>query len=128
MEYFYFGTLPIFNVMPHINVINVADTSLDEMIYVTHIKTKNYFLLKTYDFNTFICHVTEFEHLQDVIDLRIANGMLNTHVIVSNIEDKAEVLFQLHADTDLNMTVHFLNIKSQSDVDNFIVNNLCLLK
>ena len=125
MKYFYFGTLPIFNVTPHVNRIGVADTSLHEMIYVTNIKTKNYFILKGYDFKIFICHVTKFEHLDDIMNLRQAHGILDTHIIVSNITDKAEVLFNLDADTDLSIRVHFLN--KESELENFLIKLLhCL--
>ena len=48
MKYFYFGTLPLFNVSVHENRVNVADSPIKEMIYVTHINTNNMFLLKSY--------------------------------------------------------------------------------
>lgn len=108
MKYFYFGELPIFNVQPNIDRVDVADTPV-EMIYVSNIKTTNYFVLRSYDFNVLLCHATNFEHLNDIEKLRRANGMLNTHIIVTHIEDRAEVLFNVNADTDLGITVHFLD-------------------
>lgn len=108
MKYFYFGELPIFNIQPNINRVDVADTPV-EMIYITNIKTTNYFVLKNYDFNVLLCHASNFTHLDDIRKLRQANGMLNTHIIVTQIEDKAEVLFNVNADTDLGITVHFLD-------------------
>jgi hypothetical protein len=108
MKYFYFGELPIFHIQPKVDRVNVADTPV-EMIYVSNIKTTNYYVLKSYDFSVLLCHATTFEHLNDIIKLRRANGMLNTHIIVTRIEDRAEVLFNVDADTDLGITVHFLD-------------------
>lgn len=125
MKYFYFGTLPVFNVTPNVNRIDVAETSLNEMIYVTNIKTTNYFILKSYDFKIFICHVTNFEHLQDVVKLRKAHKMLETHVIVTNMVEKAEILFILNADSDLSINVYFL--RKPSELQNFLTKLLrCL--
>ena len=39
--------------------------------------------------------------------------MLNTHIIVTHMEDRADVLFNVEADTDLGITVHFLDEESQ---------------
>lgn len=113
MKYFYFGTLPIFNRIPNVDRVDVADTPLSEMIYVSNIKTTNYFVLKSYDFKVLLCHATNFEHLDDIRKLRQANGMLNAHIIVSHIDDRAEVLFNVNADTDLGITVHFLDDEQQ---------------
>ena len=113
MKYFYFGTLPIFNSIPHVDRVGVVDTPLSEMIYVSNIKTTNYFILKTYSFNVILCHATNFEQLDDIRKLRQASGLLNTHIIVSHIDDRAEVLFSVNADTDLGITVHFLDDEQQ---------------
>jgi hypothetical protein len=121
MKYFYFGLLPIFNVQPNIDRVDVADTPV-EMIYVSNIKTTNYFVLRSYDFNVLLCHATSFEHLNDIKKLRKANGMLNTHIIVTHIEDKAEVLFNVNADTDLGITVRFLD--DEQDLEKTILSLL----
>ena len=113
MKYFYFGSLPIFNVPLYENRINVADTPIKEMIYVTHINTNNMFLLKSYNFNTLLCHSSCASHLEKIKTIRRRFGMLNTHIIVTHMEDRADVLFNVEADTDLGITVHFLDEESQ---------------
>lgn len=118
MKYFYFGELPIFAIQPNIDRVDVADTPV-EMIYVSNIKTTNYFVLRSYDFNVLLCHVTNFEHLNDIKKLRRANGMLNTHIIVTQIEDRAEVLFNVNADTDLGISVHFLD--DEQELENLLI-------
>ena len=60
MKYFYFGELPIFNIQPNIDRVDVADTPV-EMIYVTNIKTTNYFVLKNYDFVFIALHGFEVD-------------------------------------------------------------------
>ena len=35
--------------------------------------------------------------------------MVNTHIIVTHMEDRAGVLFNVEADTDLGITVHFMD-------------------
>ena len=121
MKYFYFGELPIFSIQPNIDRVDVADTPV-EMIYVSNIKTTNYFVLRSYDFNVLLCHATNFEHLNDIKKLRRANGMLNTHIIVTQIEDRAEVLFNVNADTDLGITVHFLD--DEQDLERLLIDLL----
>ena len=113
MKYFYFGSLPIFNVPLHENRINVADSPIKEMIYVTHINTNNMFLLKSYNFNTLLCHASCADHLEKIKSIRRTFGMLNTHIIVTHMEDRADVLFNVEADTDLGITVHFLDEESK---------------
>jgi len=108
MRYFYFGTLPIFNVSVHENRVDVAD-SPGEMVYVTHINTDNMFLLKSYNFCSMICHASSAKHLENIKKIRRANGMVNTHIIVTHMEDRAGVLFNVEADTDLGITVHFMD-------------------
>ena len=51
--------------------------------------------------------------------------MLNTHIIVTNIEDKADVLFNVEADTDLGITVHFLDEESKLE---HLINRLLRLE
>ena len=121
MKYFYFGELPIFSIQPNIDRVDVADTPV-EMIYVSNIKTTNYFVLRSYDFNVLLCHATNFEHLNNIKKLRRANGMLNTHIIVTQIEDRAEVLFNVNADTDLGITVHFLD--DEQDLERLLIDLL----
>ncbi len=113
MKYFYFGSLPIFNVPLYENRINVADSPIEEMIYVTHINTNNMFLLKSYNFNTLLCHASCASHLEKIKSIRRTCGMLNTHIIVTHMEDRADVLFNVEADTDLGITVHFLDEESK---------------
>lgn len=120
MKYFYFGTLPIFDVTAKINRVDIADTPLNEMVYVTNIKTKNYFVLKSYDFSVLLCHATSYEHLDDINKLRRTHGMLDTHILVTHMEDRAEVLYQVAADTDLGVTVHFL--KREDELETHLVN------
>lgn len=122
MKYFYFGTLPIFNVTAKIDRVDIADTPLNEMIYVTNIKTKNYFVLKSYDFNVLLCHASNYEHLYNINKLRRIHGMLDTHVIVTHMEDRAEVLYKVAADTDLGITVHFL--ENVDELEKFLLHLL----
>lgn len=124
MKYFYFGTLPLFNVSVHENRVNVADSPIKEMIYVTHINTNNMFLLKSYNFNTLICHASCASHLEKIKSIRRTFGMLNTHIIASHM-DKADVLFTAEADTDLGITVHFLDEESKLE---HLVNRLLSLE
>jgi len=119
MNYFYFGTRSIFNVPANIDRVDVADTPVGELIYVTSIDTKNMFIVKSYDFNTLICHATTEKHLEDIKELRRSCSMPNTHIIVTNIDDKAEVLFNVNADTDLGVTVHFL--EQENDLEKLII-------
>ena len=119
MKYFYFGELPIFHIQPYIDRVDVADTPA-QIIYISNIKTTNYFVLNSYDFSILLCHATTFQHLDDIMKLRRASGMLNTHIIVTHIEDRAEVLFNVNADMDLGITVHFLD--DEQDLEKTILN------
>lgn len=123
MKYFYFGSLPIFNVPLYENRVNVAN-SPKEMIYVCHIDTNNMFLLKSYNFNTLICHASCADHLEKIKSIRRAFGMLNTHIIASHM-DKADVLFTAETDIDLGITVHFLDEESKLE---HLVNRLLSLE
>ena len=107
MNFLYFGTKDFLGVPCSVDRVHVADTPI-EMIYTTNIETTNTFLIKTYDYNAFIFHVWLPKHLERIKEMRQKCGSVCTHVIVSQMEDRAEVLFNLQTDTDLGITVYFL--------------------
>lgn len=125
MKYFYFGTASIFNVPLYENRVDVADTPVNEMIYVSHISTNNMFLLKSYNFNVILCHASSTEHLECIKKIRRANGMPTTHILVTSMEDRADVLFNVNADTDLGITVHFLEDESKIE---YAINRIVTLQ
>lgn len=125
MKYFYFGTTSIFNVPVYRDRVDVADTPVNEMIYVTHINTTNMFLLKSYNFNVLLCHASCTEHLESINKIRRANGMPDTHILVTSMEDRADVLFNVNADTDLGITVYFLEDESKIE---YAINRIVTLQ
>ena len=77
-------------------------------MYMTHLKTTNYFIINGYDFKSFIFHVKDEKGADYIKKMRMECGMLPTHVIADVGVDKDELLYALATDVDITIQVHFL--------------------
>lgn len=112
MNYFFFGHREVHGEIPQVNRVKLCDHPHGNM-YLTHIQSKNYFIINGYDFKTLILHIAHEEHINDAKQVRKECGPLPTHIIVDECVDTAELLFSLDADTDLSIQVHFLERDDQ---------------
>lgn len=108
MNYFYFGSESISGVAPCKDRVHCVRISDEDEIYSTSITTENFYIIKSYDFKTFIFEVRISDDVERVKLIRENCGLIKSHILVTDCDDKAELLYQLNADHDLNIEVHFL--------------------
>lgn len=121
MNYFFFGSEKIRNIRPCKDRVHCVRINENHEIYSTNITTENFYIIKTYDFKTLIFEVKTSDDIDRVKTIRENCGMIKSHVLVRDCDDKAELLYQLHADHDLNIQVHFLdNVKLEACIENLV--------
>ena len=121
MNYFFFGSESIRNIPPCKDRVHCVRIGEENEIYSTNITTENFYIIKTYDFKTFIFEVRTSDDVDRVKLIRENCGMIKSHILVKDCDDKAELLYQLNADHDLNIQVHFIDhVRLEAFIDNLV--------